>query len=74
MSNRFGDVVTRASQEPGFRGKMVWFPEKIIAEYELDEAEARAVRTGDYSELPLSDEILEIANQVFDLHDLHAGE
>lgn len=53
---------------------MVWFPDKIVAEYELDEAEARAVRTGDYTELDLSDEVRSIANQVFDLHDLHAGE
>ena len=74
MSTRFADVVVRASQEPGFRGKMVWFPEKIVAEYDLDEAEARALRTGDYSDLPLSDEVRQIANQVFDLHDLHAGE
>lgn len=74
MSQRFADVVMRASQEPGFRGKMVWFPEKIVAEYGLDEAEARAVRTGDYTDLKLPDDVRAIANQVFDLHDLHAGE
>jgi hypothetical protein len=74
VSTRFADVVVRASQEPGFRGKMVWFPEKIVHEYGLDEVEARALRTGDYTDLNLPDDILQIANQVFDLHDLHAGE
>lgn len=72
--SKFAAVVRRAAQEPGFRGKLVWFPEKIINEYELDEAEAHAVRVADYSALPLSEEVRAIANQVFDLHDLHAGE
>lgn len=72
--SRFGDVVERAAREPGFRGKLVWFPNKIVDEYQLDEAEAHAVRTGDYSALPLSEDLRQLANQVFDLHDLHAGE
>jgi hypothetical protein len=70
----FSAVVRRAAVEPGFRGKLVWFPGKVIDEYGLGDEEASAVRTGDTTGLQLSDEIRELAISVFDLHDLHAGE
>jgi hypothetical protein len=72
--SKFAAVVARAAAEPGFRGKLIWFPEKVIAEYGLEGEEARAARTADFSRVDMDQATLEKARIVFDLHDLHSGE
>jgi hypothetical protein len=67
-------VILRAHQDPGFRGKLIWFPDKVVREYALEGADAQAVRNGEMKNANLSDEVREIAGWVYDLHDLHAGE
>jgi hypothetical protein len=73
-SENFEKVIARAEQEPGFRGKMIWFPEQVCEEYGLVDDEARAVRTGELGGLDLSPDLAKRANYVFDTHDLHSGE
>lgn len=67
-------VIRRAHEEPGFRGRLIWFPDEVIAEYELDGEDAKAARTGDMTRVVLDDDVREIAGWVYDLHDLHSGE
>lgn len=74
VSDNFVKVIDRASVEPGFRGKMIWFPDDVCQEYGLVDAEARAVRTGELSGLELTSELAKKATNVFDTHDLHSGE
>jgi hypothetical protein len=74
VSSGFRDLIARAGSDSGFRGKMVWFPEDACREYGLDGPEAKAVRTGDLSGLDLDEDLAVLANNVFDLHDLHSGE
>ena len=74
VSENFQKVIDRAGAEPGFRGKMIWFPEQVCEEYGLAGEEARAVRTGELSGLDLTPEVATKATNVFDTHDLHSGE
>ena len=73
-SARFAAMIERASIEPRFRGALVWFPDRVISEYELEGPEAHAARTLDLTGLELADDVRVKALEVFDLHDLHAGE
>jgi hypothetical protein len=74
MNPAFCEVIKRATAEPAFRGLVIWFPEEVIKEYGLKDNEARAVLTGDLSNIDLDEEMLQRALWVFDLHDLHSGE
>jgi hypothetical protein len=71
---KLAEVIMRAHREPGFRGQLIWFPEKIADFYGLDEVEAAAARTGDMTAVDIPDDVREIAGIVYDLHDLHSGE
>jgi hypothetical protein len=67
-------VLVRAEAEPQLRGAIIWFPERVIEEFGLTDNEARAIRTGDFTGVDMSEESRVLANRVFDLHDLHSGE
>jgi hypothetical protein len=72
--SRISELILRAHSDPGFRGKLIWFPEEIAADYGLDERERLAISTGDMSGIDLADDVREVAGWVFNLHDQSAGE
>jgi hypothetical protein len=77
VTGAFADVVRRAHRESSFRGRLVYFPDEVIAEYGLTGAEAKAVTNCDLAGVAFTeaDEALRIeAENVFNLHDLFAGE
>lgn len=73
-SQQFIQLVERASSDPAFRGRVIWFPDQVCDEYRLAGDEAAAVSKGDVSALSLGGEIGRLAARVFDLHDMYSGE
>jgi hypothetical protein len=73
-TSRVEKIIQRASADPAFRGRLIWFPELVADEYNLSEPESKAIRTGNMGGLGLPADVIVRASSVFDLHDLSAGE
>jgi hypothetical protein len=69
------EIVGRAYTDSAFRGAIIYFPERVIAEYELGPAEAYVVETGDLSRVDFGDDLLmDRARWVWDLTHMAGGE
>jgi hypothetical protein len=73
-SEKFVAIVQRAYVDSSFRGKIIYFPERVVAEYELDPDEAYVLRTGDLSKIELPEELMDRARWVWDLTHMASGE
>jgi len=74
-SANFSQLISSALADPSLRGKILYFPEKIVEDYELSGAEAQCVLLGDASNLKIDDlELRTKTDLVFNTHDLHSGE
>ncbi len=67
-------IIERAYADSSFRGKIIYFPERVIAEYELPANEAYVVRTGDLTKVVLPEELLDKARYVWDTTHMSSGE
>jgi hypothetical protein len=67
-------IIERAYADSSFRGKIIYFPERVIAEYELPSTEAYVVRTGDLTKVDLPEELLDRARYVWDTSHMSSGE
>jgi len=73
-SSELMKVMRLAYSDAAFRGKVLYFPDKICAEYGLIGDESDALLTGDATRLELSPEERQIIEAVLDTHDMSAGE
>jgi len=67
-------IIERAYNESAFRGKIIYFPERVIAEYALAANEAYVLRTGDLTRVDLPEELLDKARWVWDMTHMASGE
>ena len=49
------DLISDLDTDPQLRSVLMYFPERAAERYGLGEAELAAIKSGDVSELPLSD-------------------
>jgi hypothetical protein len=73
-AEKMAAIVERAYVEPSFRGKIIYFPERVAAEYELEPNEAYVLRTGDLSKIELPEELMDKARWLWDLTHMASGE
>jgi hypothetical protein len=68
-------IFERAWTDSAFRGAIIYFPERVIAEYGLGGDEGYVISTGDLSRVTFDDEaLMDKARWVFDLTHMAGGE
>jgi hypothetical protein len=68
-------IFTRAWVDSSFRGAIIYFPERVAAEYHLGEREAYILSTGDISAVEFDDEeVMDKVRWCFDMTHMAGGE
>jgi hypothetical protein len=70
-----GTIFARAWSDSAFRGRIIYFPDRVIADYNLGPSEAYIISTGDISGLDFGDEtLMDKARWCFDMTHMASGE